>query len=114
MEYEKLYEIWERRGVLKKLKENFKSDIDIERLKKEFKNKAETCIAEDGSSYKIMYVGSVYYITPSGKYYTPWACSNVTPKEIIKDELFFEALEEVLEKNDLHLYMEGDEIYIVQ
>ena len=24
-------------------------------------------------------IGSVFSLMPSGKYYTPWACSNVTP-----------------------------------
>ena len=32
---------------------------------------------EDGAV--LCYVGTVFNMTPSGKYYLPWACSNVDP-----------------------------------
>ena len=44
-----------------------------------------------------VYLGSVLNLAPSGKYYTPFACSNVTEEEAEKDELFFEQLEAELE-----------------
>jgi len=28
-------------------------------------------------SYRQVYIGTIMCLTPSGKYYTPWACSNV-------------------------------------
>lgn len=35
----------------------------------------------DGSSdpVRCIYIGTVFNLTPSGKYYMPWACSNVEP-----------------------------------
>lgn len=40
------------------------------------------------------YLGSVLSLYPSGKYYMPW-CTNQTRSDVIKDEAFQEALEEV-------------------
>lgn len=31
----------------------------------------------DGELYKSVFLGTVFHIMPSGKYYTPFACSNV-------------------------------------
>jgi len=59
----------------------------------------QECEGDDPIS--LMYVGSVFNLTPSGKYYMPWACSNVTSKEALKDECWFEALNSVLEAHGL-------------
>lgn len=32
-----------------------------------------------------LFIGSVFALTPSGKYYMPWACSNVTSAEADED-----------------------------
>lgn len=50
------------------------------------------------SRYKLVYIGSVMSLSPSGKYYMPW-CSNFTEEEAEKDSLFFEALEAVASDN---------------
>lgn len=42
----------------------------------------------------VAYLGSVFTLAPSGKYYMPW-CSNFTEREAHRDEMFFEALEHV-------------------
>ena len=42
-----------------------------------------------------VFLGTVFALTPSGKYYMPWACSNVTEDEAAEDEAWFEALEKV-------------------
>ena len=41
---------------------------------------------------RCVYVGSVLFLTPSGKYYVPWS-TNVTEEEALEDELFWEAAE---------------------
>ena len=58
---------------------------------------------------KLYYLGSVFNIMPSGKYYTPWACSNVTEEEARKDEKFRERMEQEAEKYGLFVTCgEGD------
>ncbi len=46
-----------------------------------------------GTECRSFYLGTVFSVMPSGKYYMPWACSNVTEEEANKDEEFMEALE---------------------
>ena len=56
-----------------------------------------------------MYICSVFSLFPSGKYYTPWANSHVTAKEALQDEVFREALENVLYEKGLYMvHGEGD------
>jgi len=47
-----------------------------------------------------IFLGTVFVLTPSGKYYMPWACSNVTEEEALEDALWYEALEAVAESYD--------------
>ncbi len=58
----------------------------IEKLKKE--------------NMRVLYVGSVLNLLPSGKYYTPWACSNVTEEEAEADEEWWEAFDAELAKHN--------------
>ena len=55
------------------------------------------------TSRRGIYLGSILSIMPSGKYYMPWACSNVTEEEAAKDEAFREALESEAEEAGLSL-----------
>ena len=63
-----------------------------------FKDMEETvrrdgCIVDDNftadSPYFSVYLGSILNIAPSGKYYTPWACSNVSRFEAMQDEWYW-------------------------
>lgn len=59
--------------------------------------------------YARYFIGTVFSIYPSGKYYMPWANSNVSLIEACKDSIFHETLQEKLEKMDLWLESgEGD------
>jgi hypothetical protein len=49
-----------------------------------------------------VYAGTVFNLTPSGKYYTPWASSNVTEEEAEEDEAWSEELAEALEAAGLY------------
>ena len=48
--------------------------FDLEFIKQEF---ATTEPDDDGRKW--VFLGTVMSLTPSGKFYTPWACSNVYP-----------------------------------
>jgi len=70
---------------------------------------------EEGDKIMSLYLGTVFNLFPSGKYYTPWACSNVElcprckgegcnfcgnlgSREAFEDEIFREELEKQAEK----------------
>lgn len=48
-------------------------------------------------------LGSIFSITPSGKFYTPFACSNVSEDEASLDEYFHEYLETVASNHDMFI-----------
>jgi len=60
---------------------------------------AKDVIAEmKRTNEKTIYVGSVLNLSPSGKYYMPWACSNVTEEEAEEDEEWWNEFENELTK----------------
>lgn len=64
---------------------------------------------EDGQKFRSLFLGTVMSLTPSGKYYLPFACSNVTENEAKLDELWRERLEAEAEKRGLFVFNgEGD------
>jgi hypothetical protein len=81
---------------------------------------------EDGQSFIEAYMGSSLMIFPSGKYYLPHACGNVSPcprckgngcdfcghlgsREAYEDELMGEYLDEYAEKHGAFMFRgEGD------
>lgn len=105
-------------------------DLDLEKIVKELED--EGTIEEiDGRTFKSIYIGKVFDIYPSGKYYTPFAASNLEPcpicegsgqyngeceycggygsREALLDEIFHDKLEEELEKYGITLTSgEGD------
>jgi len=62
-----------------------------------------------GDVYYQTFLGTVFAIMPSGKYYMLWACSNVSEEEASADEEFMEALEKVAEEHGMWVESgEGD------
>lgn len=57
-------------------------------------------VQEDRERNKVkrVFLGTVFALLPSGKFYTPWACSNVTEDEARKDQEYIERLEVELEE----------------
>lgn len=53
----------------------------------------------EGNTVGREFLGTVFALYPSGKYYTPFANSNVTEAEAAKDERFGAALEEIAQKH---------------
>jgi hypothetical protein len=52
----------------------------------------------DGDLVETTFLGTVFTLYPSGKFYTPWANSNVSIVEAAKDAIFQECLEYTAEK----------------
>lgn len=59
------------------------------------------------SEVRRVFLGTVFALTPSGKFYTPWACSNVTEAEADEDEQWYDKARQELESIELSL--EGGE-----
>ena len=74
------------------------SIFNIENLKEELEQAEweDDCNNPDMESRQI-YIGTVFALYPSGKFYMPWACSNVTEAEAEKDEAWRERAESELE-----------------
>jgi len=83
-----------------------KEDIDWVKLK-ELIESQEAFVSEDGTKLKEVYLGSVIYLTPSGKYYTAW-CTNATEEEITADAEWFDTLDEEAEKHNLYITSGAD------
>lgn len=85
------------------------SDFDMDTLKAEVEN-AEVMNVDD-CFMKTVWLGTVMGLAPSGKYYLPFACSNVTEEEANADEDYWGELEEELEANDMILLFEDDSAF---
>lgn len=72
-----------------------KASIDWKQVLRDFKN-PDYHEEVDGYIKCSSYLGSVFTIMPSGKYWTVWAASNVDQREQIKDTAFMWALEHVV------------------
>ena len=60
----------------------------------------------EGNNIGVEFLGTVFNLAPSGKYYTFWT-SNQTEEDVTKDELFYEALDDVAESHGM--FIEGGE-----
>ena len=110
--YEDLLEIWEKRGVAKWLEEQYREQI-TEWFDEIRETDFEEIEIEWDTRVKGLWLGSVYAIMPSGKYYTFW-CSNVTSKEAVKDQIFQEVMEEEAEKRGWSIYWRDDDIFVIK
>lgn len=59
--------------------------------------------------FEATYLGTVFALLPSGKYYTPFACSNITEKEAMQDEIWYQEAQKEADKHNCWLENgEGD------
>jgi len=105
LSYGKLNEIWEKHGVFEKLSEKYEKQIneefDFNSINNELdKDPSLELLGDDSNKYKALYICSWLSIIPSGKYYMPW-CSNFTTKEALRDQIYLETLENVLDQHNL-------------
>ncbi len=107
MDYNKLQNLWYKQGVFDLMEAKYKKQFeDIDFL--EYEMDMGTVEGMDGE-YKSLYIGTVFNIMPSGKYYMPFACSNVSAKEALLDEIYMEVFDAVLLEHDMWLQPgEGD------
>jgi hypothetical protein len=76
------------------------AELNIEAVREEL-NKAEWEPCEDGDGrVRRVFLGTRMALCPSGKYYTVYACSNVSEEEAQADEGWFEAVKVELEAID--------------
>lgn len=70
---------------------------------------AEIQVDMDGNLVKRHYLGSIISLNPSGKYYTPFAYSNVTLEEAEADKEWWDSIEKEAEERGFFLeFGEGD------
>jgi len=63
----------------------------------------------DGGPAKVVFLGTVFNLMPSGKYHTPWASSNVTEEEVVKDMDWWDEMDRLASKHGLFITQgEGD------
>jgi len=114
-DYEKMSEVWDKHGCFdllnSKYSDQIESDFHWDNIISELNNPDDDMIIDDewnDSKYVSLYVGNILSIMPSGKYYMPFACSNIeNVREVLQDECYREALESKLES--LGLWMEAGE-----
>ena len=93
--------------LYKRYKAELREGIDWEALKAELESMKDNSgyVREDESGIKAVetFMGTVFALTPSGKYYMPWACSNVTAREAYRDEQWHAALEALCSERGLYV-----------
>ena len=88
-----LYKLWNKKGVFEKLEEKYKKEI-LERFN--WENIKEEMNEHEGK----VFIGSVFSMFPSGKFYMPWT-TNQSAKGVLKDEVFSDVLDEILSEKDM-------------
>lgn len=77
--------------------------LDFEELHRELFAQKEVFYDDLDRPVKMLYIGAVQTLLPSGKYYTPFARSNVTDFEAEKDLIWWEKAEEEARKFECYL-----------
>ena len=80
--------------------------FDLNSIKTALDKTSEQCDI-DGCIIKRVYLGTVFGLSPSGKYHTTFANSNVTEEEIAMDDEWYERAE--LELDHIGAYLESGE-----
>ena len=114
-DYERMSEVWDKHNVFDLMVEKYSKEIESEYLwnniLNELNNPDEDMIVDDDFNdikYASLYIGSVLSIMPSGKFYMPFACSNINNvREALLDECYREAFE--LKCGSLELWLENGE-----
>lgn len=114
-DYDKMSQVWNDHGVfdlmVKRCSDLIKDEYNWDVIVKELNDPDSDMIVDDDFNdckYAALYIGSVLSIFPSGKFYTPFANSNIeNVREALIDECYREALESKLDS--LGLWMESGE-----
>lgn len=100
-----------------KLHQRYKEEIrgwDWEAIKTEAEGNAQErmfpCVGRsDDEEYRgMIFLGTVFALSPSGKYYMPWT-TNQTVRDEIRDSAFYSALDDIAEEHGMWIESgEGD------
>lgn len=83
--------------------------LNLDVIKRQLDNSEIYYDTDNDSLYQSTYLGSVFNIMPSGKYYMLFACSNVTEDEAEEDERYNAQMEDELRTINAYLISgEGD------
>lgn len=83
--------------------------IDWARVQEALESQGDEYTDECGNRVKALFLGSVFSLVPSGKYYTPFATGNVEEEEAESDAAWFQAVDEEAGKYGLSVgSAEGD------
>jgi hypothetical protein len=97
MDSDKILEIWEKHEVEDRLYERYCKAIEADWKWEAFQD-AELVEDEiEHVRYYSTFLGTVFALLPSGKYWTAWAASNVDLKEQLRDSAYMQALNDVFE-----------------
>lgn len=75
-----------------------RQDFNWDTLVEEAKDNPQESYDCDGRMFGYAFLGTVFSLTPSGKYYTPWANSNASDNHAARDECWREALDKIAEE----------------
>lgn len=80
----------------------------------EYKDKSlSNCRLEDENIIASFLLGSVLYMSPSGKIYAPWT-TNQTRSDTVKDTCYFEALTDIAESYGMYINYYEDDVFVEQ
>ena len=83
------------------LTNKYRKEIEDWNWKEIKKSALENVIADyDGNVLGSCFIGTVFGVMPSGKFYMPWT-TNQTRSDVIRDSCFMDALEEIAEKHGM-------------
>ena len=80
---------------------NASTGIDWDRVQAALDSEGQEYTDECGNRIKSLFLGSVFSLTPSGKYYTPFAAGNVEPEEAEADQAWFAAVDQEASQHGL-------------
>ena len=85
----------------KKYRKEIEQNWDFDKIEKEALSNCY--FDDDGNIVASCFLGTVFAIAPSGKYWTWWASSNVDIREQIRDNAFMEAFSDVFESKNMYI-----------
>ena len=59
---------------------------------------------EEGNKFESFYIGNIFCVMPSGKYYVGGLTTNQTWRDVVKDSFFMEMFEEKLDKLNMWIH----------
>ena len=88
------------------------ADIDWTSVRKEMNERPWEAVDDGCAHVRHVWLGTIYALTPSGKYYTAFACSNVSDAEADADEAWWDELYRVAEEHGYSVDCNADDIYL--